>query len=673
MKPSSVVTAVQTVLQFPGVVGEASEGEGGSLLSEPSELVNIIRKRWEMMRNHRSSSGLDAKLLTAQRIYRGEYSPEQLAEIRRMGGSDVYARIIGTKARGATSILRDIYFSAERPWAFSPTDDPVLPDDALEVAQQVAIQEAQAAAAQGQPVDPAAIEFRVRELLDTIKKGQKEKAEREALEATLKVNDILQEGGFYTALSEVLTDIPVFPFVVLKGPVVRMADVIRYERGSLVKVRVPKLFWQRVSPFDIYWTPGAARIRDAEVCERLHWTRRDLNELIGLPGWDEEAVRAAIRDYDEGLVDFMDTTDEERAHREGRESPNTNNSGLISALEFHGYLRGAHLLDIGFDEDQIDDPDLDYAVTAWVCGKHLLKVALSPLLRYRHPYFVTSMDKIPGTPVGLALPDMLADIERTACAALRALSNNMGIASGPQVAVNADRLSESEDATVMYPWKVWFAQGDQFGGRAEPPIAFFQPQSNAGELLQVYQQMTVLADEISAIPRYITGSGATGGAGRTASGLNMLMQNASKVLHQVAHNIDTDLLLESLMALYDMVMTADAGVQLRGDENIVVKGVTKVIAKETERVRQLEFLSLTSNPIDMQIIGLGGRAEILRAISADLNLPAGDIVPSKEELAAMVQKMAANPPEQKGAEPGEKPTENPVGNTVQPNFNKRGA
>ena len=33
-------------------------------------------------------------------------------------------------------------------------------------------------------------------------------------------------------------------------------------------VDIPMLCWERVSPFDIYWTPGVANIADANIIER---------------------------------------------------------------------------------------------------------------------------------------------------------------------------------------------------------------------------------------------------------------------------------------------------------------------------------------------------------------------------------------------------------------------
>ena len=86
---------------------------------------------------------------------------------------------------------------------------------------------------------------------------------------------------------------------------------------------------------------------------------------------------------------------------------------------------------------------------------------------------------------------------------------------------------------------------------------FFQPNSNAQELFGVYEKFTQIADELSAIPRYITGSERLGGAGRTASGLAMLMGNAAKILQTVAANIDNDVIEPAVAELYDMVMLTD--------------------------------------------------------------------------------------------------------------------
>jgi len=295
----------------------------------------------------------------------------------------------------------------------------------------------------------------------------------------------------------------------------------------------------------------------------------------------------------------------------------------------------------------IPDPLRDYFINAWLIGRHIVKVQLAPSPRKRHQYYVTSFEKIPGTPVGNALPDLLADIQTVGNAALRALVNNLSISSGPQVVINDDRLSDGENAEDMYPWKRWHVKTDPFGNNQQPPIEFFQPQSNSADLLNVYTQFNSLAEEASAIPRFLTGQPPVGGLGRTASGLSMLIQNSSKILQTVASNIDRDIMQGVLDNLMDMVLLTDQSGLLSGEEKVRVLGVSVAVQRDTQRARQEQFLQMTMNPIDNAIIGPMGRAQILRSVADTLGLPGEDIVPSEDKMKQM-QQDAAQQAQQQG-------------------------
>jgi len=398
-------------------------------------------------------------------------------------------------------------------------------------------------------------------------------------------------------------------------------------------VDMPVMCWERVSPFDIYWTPGVSDIEDANIIQRSRLTRAEINDLLDLPGFITEEVRAVLDEYGRGgLADNWDTTDSERAVLEGREDPRFNQSGLLACIEFQGNAQGRFLLDLGMDPALIADPLRDYFIDAWLIGRHVIKVQLNPSPRKRHQYYVTSFEKVPGNPCGNGLPDLLADISSVVNATLRALVNNLSIASGPQVVVNDDRLSDGEDGEQLYPWKRWHVKSDPFGNNSEKAVEFFSPASISQELLGVYQAFSGMADEASAIPKFMTGSPPQGGLGRTASGLSMLMQNTSKILQTVASNVDRDVVQPVLNGLFDMVMLTDQTGLLTGEEKIRVLGVAVAQQRETQRARQLEFLQMTANPIDMSIIGPKGRAKVLKAVSTEIGLPGAEIVPTDEEM-----------------------------------------
>jgi hypothetical protein len=626
----------------------------------PLALTNLaayIGTQFEQMKNHRNntSSGWSERLLNALRTFNGQYDANKLSEINKFGGSQVYARITAAKCRGAASLLRDVYLQEDRPWGLDAGADPAIPENIMNSIEQLMRSELSTLQQAGQPIDPNAVRDRMNMLLTAARQAAKKKAEAQANIAEEKIEEYLQEGGFYNALAEFLVDLPIFPFACIKGPTIRIVPTVRWVNGKPATENTPRLFWQRVSPFDIWWTPGASDIANAATIERQRLTRADLNDLLDVPGYDHETIRKVLNEYGSGgLTDNWDQTDSERADQENRENPVYNNSGTISCLEFNGNVQGKLLLQQGMDPAIITDGLRDYMVQAWKIGPYIIKVQLSPSPRKRHPYFITSFEKMPGTPVGNGLTDILNDVQEVCNSTLRTLVNNLAISSGPQVVVNDERLAGNEDGEQLYPWKRWHVTNDPLGNNSQVPISFFQPVSNAQELLMVYDKFNAMADDLSAIPRYLSG-GAAGGAGRTASGLAMLMGNASKILQTVAANIDRDVFTPLLTSLYDMLMLTDDSGLLTGQETVKVMGVTVAIQRETQRSRQLEFLQITANPLDMGIIGPTGRAEVLRTVAEGIGIPGNNIVPSDDVLKEKEQAAAAMAAQAAQAQGGQAP------------------
>lgn len=629
-----------------------AEIQNGNEQLAVDNLAAYIKQQYYDFRWHRTKEQLYTRYLDNLRQYNGHYSANALADIGRFGGSDIYARLTAVKCRGATALLRDVYLSGDRPWELDPTPVPTIPDSGMQDIEQLIQIEIQSMQQMGQPIDEAVVQDRYKQLQASMYDAMRKEAKVAAGYAEDKVDDVLVEGGFYDAFSDFLTDIAIFPFACMKGPVVQNSVEMTWnDTGEMETTVKPRMTWRRVSPFDVFFSPGASTIAESDVIERIRLRRADLNALLGLPGYNDENIRAALNDYEHGLHDWLDDEESERATEEVKEDPYLNRSDMIDTLEYNGAIKGSWLLEYGFTEEQVDDPDRDYFVTAWIVGQHTIKVQINPNPLKRHSYYLTSFEKVPGSIYGNALPETIRDIQAVCNASLRSLVNNMSIASGPQVVVNEERLSPTVNADTLYPWKRWRVISDPMGDNSKP-VEFFQPQSNSAELLSVYKEMSIIADEVSAIPRYITGSGnASGGAASTASGLSMLMNNASKVLQNVAASVDNDVLKPVLQDLYTMVMLTDETGMLRGDEKINVRGVTVAMQRETDRMRKLEFMQLTMNPIDQQIVGIKGRASILRSLAKDLGLPSETIVPSEADIQARMDSQAQV--QQEGGLPGE--------------------
>jgi hypothetical protein len=315
----------------------------------------------------------------------------------------------------------------------------------------------------------------------------------------------------------------------------------------------------------------------------------------------------------------------------------------------------------GKTEEEIPDEHAEYFVTAWLIDRFVIKVQINPSMEDRAPYYITAFEQIPGALLGYGLPDLLEDVQTICNASARALVNNSGIASGPQVVIN-DAVLQPGETDELFPWKRWHVNYDPaLVTSGTKPIEFFSPPINAPELMGIYEKWSAMGDEISAIPKYMTGSEKVGGAGRTASGLAMLMGNASKTLQNVAASIDRDVIKPMLSQLYEMIMLTEPNA-FRGDEVINVKGVNHAVKREQDRMRQLEFLQLTANPIDMQILGIPGRANVLRSVADNLGLEHEKVIGSDDEIkqlmaaqAQAAQAQAGGIPPEQGGDPSQTP------------------
>jgi hypothetical protein len=654
------------------VVIEDERREAEKVQAQPlaTGITQHIRKCWEQARNAKQMT-VEQRMFQNMRARRGEYDPEKLAAIRDMGGSEVFAGLTSVKCRAATAWLRDVIMAtgSERPWTLKPTPLADLPPDINDKIVSAAAQPIQQAEQSGQPLSDDDIRQMMNDIREEAYNAVQEEARKRADRMANKMEDQLLEGGFMQALDAFLEDVTTFPSAVIKGPVIRKKKELKWAPGPdgtyTPQIEdVLKEEWERVSPFDIYPSPAATTVADGYLIEKHKLTRDELNALIGVDGYNDASIRMVLDEYGRrGLQEWL-TNDVQRASAEGKSTTQIamNVDGLIDALQFWGSVPGSMLLEWGLDESEIPDSTKEYHIEAWLIGNWVIKAVLNYDPLNRKPYYKASYEDVPGSWWGNSVADLIRDAQVTCNAALRAIVNNMGIASGPQVTVNIERLAAGEDVTQLTPWRIWQVTND-IGGAGQPPIQFYQPDSRIGELMSVFQAFTQLADEYSGLPKYATGE-AAGTAGRTASGLSMLMGNAGKAIKQVVANIDIGVLTPMLERLYDHNMQYADDPELKGDVQIIARGAESLINKETAQLRRNEFLAATANPIDMQIVGIPGRAAILRETAKNLDMDPDVIVPPMSVLKQKMAAMAiAQQQQQGGAQPqqGTPPKPTPIG------------
>lgn len=597
-------------------------------------LASYVRKCYEEAKS--AKSDITERLLRCERQRRGEYDPDKLALIRDTGGSDIFMMLTDIKCRAAESWIKDVMLSAgEKSWSLTPTKEPDVPNELRDEVIETVVIEAAEAEMQGEPVMPQVINIRMGEIYEEVKKRLKHEVEEAAMKMENRILDKLQEAKFNAVIGENVYDFVTFPTTFVKGPIVRKRKKLGWGKNWTPKVEeVIAEDFERVSPYDIFPSPNAVTTQDGYLIQRHQLTRADLEAMRTAPQFDEDAIEQVLIDYGERGVQETMQSDSERNLLQGRNNTLVGTE-IIEAIEFWGPVSGRMLQEWGMDNVE---EFKEYEVNVWLCGNYVMKAALNVDPLGRRPYSKASWESIPGAFWGLALPEMMRDVQTVCNAAARALANNMGIASGPQVEVSVDRLPDGEDLTNMYPWKIWQTTSDRTGG-GQRAVNFFQPNMNAETLLNVYQYFQKVADEVTGVPNYVYGSTNVSGAGRTASGLSMLMENAAKGIKQAILSLDSAV-SEILQRLYDHIMIYDPDDSIKGDMQIIPAGVVGTLLKESVQARRNEFLQMTANPVDIQIMGPAGRAALLREAAKVLNMDVDKLIPSPEDIKEQQQQAA---------------------------------
>lgn len=678
-----VVSNDQLVRQEQEAAAKAAEHEAQKTKDQVlTGLAGYIMPLWDDAK--RAKNDVRPRLLASLRQRRGEYEPDKLAQIKETGGSEIFMMITSVKCRAAASWLRDALLGQghDKPWTVSPTPNPTLPDDSEDALMQAVGQEVGMMAAQGVVVPPAAVRERIDAARKALKGKLREVAREKAQETERVLEDELVEGGFNDAIDAFVDDFVTYPAAILKGPVVHRAPTLTWQKQPgqngapdrwvpIVEDRLVKR-WYRVDPFKFFPASWASDIEDGPCFEHHRITKEELHALIGAPGYDEDAIREVIKEC-HGLRNWLGLDGFNTADKINQPSDNNIMSdGPMDALEFFGAVPGKHLIEWGVDDPEVTDPEKSYNVNLWMIGRHVIKATINPDPLGKKPYRKGCYEEIPGAFWGNSIPDLVRDVQDVCNSAARSLVNNMAISSGPQVAVNVSRMPPGAKITQLYPWKIHQFESDPMGTTA-PPIEFFQPTSNANELMGVFAFFSNLADEYSGLPKYMSGDTNVGGAGRTASGLSSLMTNSNRLMKQVMAAIDrivTDVL--HTMHSYLLQWEADRYPELQGDIRIIARGATSVMAREQLALRRSEFLQATANPLDMQLLGPDGRAYMLREQAKGLELDTDRII-SLQPQSFMPQAgapgqpgMGAMPgqPGQPGSQPAPPQNGRPIGATM---------
>lgn len=578
------------------------------------------------------------------RAYKGQYDPDVLAKIGPVR-SKAFVRKTRVKIKTIDSRVADLLFPAggDKNWTIEATPKPSVSEEqkgqVIQRLKQLAQAQAQASGQPPQRIDDKLIDDAILEL-----------AKEAAAKMSNLIDDQLVEARYKESCLKTIHSGHLYGTGILKGPLVerRVRTRFVFERQKWVTktdtYTVP--FVENVPVWRWYPDMAATRLQDCRyVYERHIMTQSDLAALAERKTFDRAKIIAYIKAHPTGELRQRYSDNElkiigERLANQGQ------SRGMFEILERWGWLTGTQLKNVGIDipEDRLHET---FFSNVWLLPSgEVVKAVLQPINGVTWPYHLYSFDHDETSIFAEGVASVMEDEQTNLNAARRMKLDNAALTAGPMVEVVPTLLSGYDRMDEIAPWKVWVRNASQPGA---PAIRAIELPSKLAELNMLEQTFDVSADEVTAIPRYMSGENATSGAAGTASGMSMLMGAANIVVKDLVSAWDEGVTVTFLKSLYRWNMQFHPDNSVKGDLDVKARGSSSLVAKEVRGRVLNEFALSVSNPMDAPYIKrdklLRQRAEaselsdVVKTEEEVLNDPASQVAQQQQELANQLQQV----------------------------------
>ena len=580
--------------------------------------------------------------------------------------------IVAFKVNILVALIRETLVDVSRaPFIVEPTPEPELPQDEVrarmekiyeQITQMDAIvaqeQQAFVAGAQESGADvasalqsdqlPALPPEAVTELLKQAKVELREEvishAKQQAKLLEQHLYDKTTEGGYRRAVLEFADDFATYPFACMHGPFPTVRTETVWKDNKFVEETKVAWVFERVSPFDLYWTADSTNTQDGTAvfirkmvgydylydCRRLAKDDPD-------SGYRYEVIDQLIEDAHEGHVPrewlaWFDQNPETRLT-----SLQWTRGDNAEILIRYGRFSGHELAEMGFLE--LDKKQL-YETKTIMCGGQVIycQINKNPS-QYKRPVFTASFESRNNSIVGCGLAQKLLSIDKAYRATVNLALYNLSLASEPVTEVEITRILQYapdewvEDPQIA-PGMVIVADGDRMGNGSRA-VKFTQIPTTTEAALRLATYIFEQAHVISNIPAALHGQPVGSGANRTVRGLLTLQGNTLKPIQSALMNLDLGVIEPMVTLLYMLLVMYDDDFEYTGDAKIVAKGAASMVEREMDKQAAME---------NMQILGQLGELippHIRNAAVENLLRTAGVLKPGQTLAPPIADQMAA--------------------------------
>ena len=529
---------------------EAPDGRRARVRAD--RISSDLMTKWEEARFVRRQ--LDPVMLDALQVRSGDYAESFRAELEKnTGGVASFVPLIDWKCVTSEAIAADALLQGDMPpLTLDPTPYPELPPDVLEGVAAKTQDRARewVEMTQGQVTPTASVVAYLREVARADMLEEHQRMARVRAERNLPIlKDAAFHGRMPQALSAVLPDWSTYPgFAIRIAP--RRERRLHYAQGRDGRPRVVvreehPYTYHRVNPTHIYPQPNISRLEDGHVFIWSPAHRQEVASWFGLPGVNKERLAQVLSMTAGGGAGFMvqDTglsLIEERLERKGLGATLDEE---FETVRFYGPVKVKDLREWGYERlhGRIKRHEEDVEqVQAWLVDGVVVRVEPVGDLLGRKPVFMGCYRQIPGALWGKGIPEIIAGLDDAFQVVVRAITNNVSLASGPQVMIDQSMLPRGAPIPKVAPWVRWIFNPQRIGGSgSNRAVDFFQPNMNAHELIVVANYFMEMGNRMLGSPGFMGGDKDLQGAGRTAGGLYQVHEDGNRMMRRPVGQIDT--------------------------------------------------------------------------------------------------------------------------------------
>ena len=424
-----------------------------------------------------------------------------------------------------------------------------------------------------------------------------EQAQDSAEKSEKRIWDWMSEAGYPAEMRVVIHDGARIGVGVLKGPFPSMQTSKALQKTgdqmklTLVSKSVPGYKW--IDAWNLFPDPACGEdIHSGDyIFEKDTISKRTLKAL------KSEVNSLGDQIYLASQIDKVIQEGPGKINMEGSNPSKKANKSRFDIWYFTGVVKRTELQStqaIGADELP-DDIDEVFAVVTLV-NETVIRATINPLESGAFPYRAMPWSRRAGHWAGVGVGEKIEMPQRMINAATRAMLNNAGNASGPQIILDLLGIEPMDGQYTIVPNKIWRKTADATADDVRKLFATVDIPIQFQPLMGIIQYALKLAEESAGVP--LVSQGQTGPQDPQTFGQAELQNNnANSLLRAIGLRIDDYITEPVVTDSYEwLLLDPNVPEEEKGDFKIVANGTMAMVEKAIQENTLLQAGQLTVNP-----------------------------------------------------------------------------